>query len=201
MKLKRLIAYFLDMLIVTIIASAIFALCFNDNYRKFNKASDEYLNTIKNLVQEQKGNIDRAKLEEKTKKTNYEFIKAGTTQTIIILTVEIIYFIFVQYFSNGQTIGKKVMKLRIKQIGEDKLNAGLFVLREAILFVIPIKIIDLICLISTNMNTYLKINSLTSNLESLVMIVIIALIIFRADGRGLHELASKTEIVQEKREK
>ena len=32
MKFKRLIAYFLDMLIVTIIASAIFALCFNDNY-------------------------------------------------------------------------------------------------------------------------------------------------------------------------
>ena len=101
-----------------------------------------------------------------------------------------------QYFNKGQTIGKKLMKIRIKQQEGKKLDASQFVLREAVLFVLPVQIIDVICLLTTKMNTYLTINSVTSNINSLVTITIIAFVLFRKDERGLHEIVSKTEMEQ-----
>ena len=116
-----------------------------------------------------------------TNKINYDYLKSGQTQTIIVLTIEIIYFVFMQYFNKGQTIGKKLMKIRIKQQEGKKLDASQFVLREAVLFVLPVQIIDVICLLTTKMNTYLTINSVTSNINSLVTITIIAFVLFRKE--------------------
>ena len=202
MKFKRLIAFFLDMILVYIFANLLFMVCFNDSYVKNLKSSEEYLSTINSILEENKKEKDKQVILDKTKEINYNFLKSGTTLTIITLTIEIMYFVFAQYFNKGQTLGKKLMKIRIKQQDEEKLNAGLFVLRESVLFVLPIQIIDVICLISTKMNTYFIINNVTTNIQNLITIAIIAFILFRSDGRGLHEMLSHTEVVlEEKREK
>jgi len=194
MKLKRITAFFVDMIIVYFLANFIFMLFFKNDYEKFIKSSDEYIVVLKETINQTKKG-DNEEILEKTNKLNYNYLKSSSTETIIVLSVEILYFIFGQYFNKGQTIGKKLMKIKIKQIDSDKLNAGLFVLRESILFVIPIQIINIIGLMTTGMNTYLKINSITSNLQTLTMAAIVAFILFRSDGKGLHELASKTEVV------
>lgn len=202
MKFKRLIAFFLDMILVYIFANLLFMVCFNDSYVKNLKSSEEYLSTINSILEANKKEKDKQVILDKTKEINYNFLKSGTTLTIITLTIEIMYFVFAQYFNKGQTLGKKLMKIRIKQQDEEKLNAGLFVLRESVLFVLPIQIIDVICLISTKMNTYFIINNVTTNIQNLITIAIIAFILFRSDGRGLHEMLSHTEVVlEEKREK
>ena len=195
MKLKRIIAFFVDMIIVYFLANFIFMLFFKNDYEKFIKSSDEYIVVLKETINQTKKGDNEKEILEKTNKLNYNYLKSSSTETIIVLSVEILYFIFGQYFNKGQTIGKKLMKIKIKQIDSDKLNAGLFVLRESILFVIPIQIINIIGLMTTGMNTYLKINSITSNLQTLTMAAIVAFILFRSDGKGLHELASKTEVV------
>ena len=202
MKFKRLIAFLLDMILVYIFANLLFMVCFNDSYVKNLKSSEEYLSTINSILEANKKEKDKQVILDKTKEINYNFLKSGTTLTIITLTIEIMYFVFAQYFNKGQTLGKKLMKIRIKQQDEEKLNAGLFVLRESVLFVLPIQIIDVICLISTKMNTYFIINNATTNIQNLITIAIIAFILFRSDGRGLHEMLSHTEVVlEEKREK
>ena len=194
MKTKRVLAFFLDMILVYFIANIIFMTCFKTEYEKFVKSSDEYTSLIKSTISQSKESNDKEKLIEDTNKISYSYLKASSTETIIVLTIEIAYFVFAQYFNKGQTIGKKLMKIRIKQLNDDKLNAGLFVLRESILFVIPIQIINYICLLSTKMNTYLTINSITSNIQTIIYLTIIAFMIFRSDNRGLHEILSQTEV-------
>ena len=44
------------------------------------------------------------------------------------------------------------------------------------------------------MNTYLTINSITSNIQTIIYLTIIAFMIFRSDNRGLHEILSQTEV-------
>ncbi len=201
MKLKRLSAYLIDILLIYFIANTIFMVVFKDEYSRFAKSSEEYIATIQKVAEKTKDTKSIETIAEETKELNYNYLKLGTTSTILTLSIQIIYFVFAQYFNNGQTLGKKILKIRIKQIGEERLNAGLFVLRESLLFVLPIKIIDLVCLLTTKMNTYLTINALTSNIETLVTLAIIGFMLFRNDGRGLHEIISRTEVVPVKKEK
>lgn len=196
MKIKRFTAYIIDIILVYFVANAIFIICFNNDYKKFQKSTDEYVETLKKTMSNTKEKQNAEELIAQTNKINYDYLKSGQTQTIIVLTIEIIYFVFMQYFNKGQTIGKKLMKIRIKQQEGKKLDASQFVLREAVLFVLPVQIIDVICLLTTKMNTYLTINSVTSNINSLVTITIIAFVLFRKDERGLHEIVSKTEMEQ-----
>lgn len=195
MKLKRLLAFILDMVIIYIVANLLFMLCFNNQYEKFVNNSEKYMEKVQETIKKSDSN-NASELRENTKKISYDYIKSGTTETIIVLSLEIFYFIFVQYFNNGQTIGKKVFKLQVKQDTEKKLSAGLFVLRESILFLIPIQIIDVICLLTTKMNTYFAINTITSNIQTLTNFAIIGFILFRKDGKGLHDLISHTEVIR-----
>lgn len=198
MKYKRLIAYILDMLIIYIISSFIFMIVFRNDYQKYTEATEDYFNNITNIAKETK---DRNKMVDNVNEISYNYIKLGTTQTIFVITTEIIYFIFIQFFLNGQTLGKKLLKIKIVPLEGEKLEAGLFVLREIVLLVIPIRVIDLIALLTTGMNTYLKINNLTSNLNSIISILIIGTILFRQDERGIHDLISKTKVIRVEKER
>ncbi len=198
MKYKRLIAYILDMLIIYIISSLIFMIVFRNDYQKYTEATEDYINSITNITKETK---DRNKMVDNVNEISYNYIKLGTTQTIFVITTEIIYFIFIQFFLNGQTLGKKLLKIKIVSLEGEKLEAGLFVLREIVLLVIPIRVIDLIALLTTGMNTYLKINNLTSNLNSIISILIIGTILFRQDERGIHDLISKTKVIRVEKER
>lgn len=198
MKYKRLIAYILDMLIIYIISSLIFMIVFRNDYQKYTEATEDYINSITNIAKETK---DRNKMVDNVNEISYNYIKLGTTQTIFVITTEIIYFIFIQFFLNGQTLGKKLLKIKIVPLEGEKLEAGLFVLREIVLLVIPIRVIDLIALLTTGMNTYLKINNLTSNLNSIISILIIGTILFRQDERGIHDLISKTKVIRVEKER
>ena len=197
MKYKRLIAYILDMLIIYIISSLIFMIVFRNDYQKYTEATEDYFNNITNIAKETK---DRNKMVDNVNEISYNYIKLGTTQTIFVITTEI-YFIFIQFFLNGQTLGQKLLKIKIVPLEGEKLEAGLFVLREIVLLVIPIRVIDLIALLTTGMNTYLKINNLTSNLNSIISILIIGTILFRQDERGIHDLISKTKVIRVEKER
>ena len=198
MKYKRLIAYILDMLIIYIISSLIFMIVFRNDYQKYTEATEDYFNKITNIAKETK---DKNKMVDNVNEISYNYIKLGTTQTIFVITTEIIYFIFIQFFLNGQTLGKKLLKIKIVPLEGEKLEAGLFVLREIVLLVIPIRVVDLIALLTTGMNTYLKINNLTSNLNSIISILIIGPILFRQDERGIHDLISKTKVIRVEKER
>ncbi len=198
MKLKRLLAYFVDILIVYIIANLIFMVAFKNDYDKYMESSEKFLENLTNTVKDSKNNEDIIK---NTNKISYEYLKSGTTNTIIVVAIEIIYFVFIQYFLDGKTLGKKLTKIKVAPVNGEKLNAGLFVLREAVLFTIPIKIIDIICLLSTKMNTYLNINNVLSNINMIITIAIVATILFREDERGLHDLVGKTKVISLSKER
>ena len=52
----------------------------------------------------------------------YNLAKAGTTSTVLVVSLEIIYFIFFQYFMNGQTIGKRLLRIQIVPDKGEKLK-------------------------------------------------------------------------------
>lgn len=192
MKFKRLAAYLFDVIIISIISSLIFTTVFKQESEEYTKNSQEYIQSIMNTGS---GIEEDDYLEE----TYYKMQKNGQTYTVISVSIQILYFIFLQFFLNGQTIGKKLLKLRVVQEGAKKLDAGLFVLRCLILYSIPIKIIDLICLMNLNMKSYFNVSSILNKINMVIIIAIMGTIIFREDERGLHDIIAKTKVVSTKK--
>ena len=193
MKFRRLAAYLFDVIIISLISSLLFTIVFNKEAEEYTKKSQEYIEEIKNTG----SGIEK---DEFLEDIYYKMQKSGQTFMIINVSTQILYFIFLQYFLNGQTIGKKILKLRVKQEGEKKLEAGLFVLRGLILYSLPIKVIDLICLMNLNMKNYYNVSGILNRINMIIIFAIMGTIIFREDERGLHDLLAKTRVVSTKKE-
>ncbi len=190
MKLKRFSAYIIDIIIISFISSFIFTIAFKDKIEDYSNTSQEYMKKIT-----KKEELNEKELND----IGYKFSKSTQTLTIITISTQIVYAIFLQYFLNGQTLGKKIMKIRIVSEKEKKLNPSLFVLRESIFYLIPLKIIDIICLMVLKKTYYLSVTGIINDINSIIYIAIIGTIIFRKDERGLHEIISKTKVIEDKK--
>ena len=195
MKLKRLFAFLVDLFIVSIITSIIFSLpmfeSYNTAYSEAGREVLDYFNTIGS------GNVDMDVLNNLLYKLTY----ASRISSIIELGITILYFGVLQFLMNGQTLGKKLMKIQVQPNSGDTLNPGLFMLRMVILNNVIFNLITTIALIKFDKTTSLAVNSYCSYGILIVQIAIIGTIIFRDDERGLHDLIANTKVVPTKKEK
>jgi len=126
---------------------------------------------------------------------NYRLKKKSINNTIITLCTMLGYFGILQFFMNGQTLGKKVMKLRVVSLTCEKVSFGWLVIRSLIVNNIFLNTLNLGCLILFKMSLYNQIFNIIDMLISIVEAVIIYLIITRNDSRGLHDLVAKTQVI------
>lgn len=133
--------------------------------------------------------------DEKIEFYNYKLKKLSISNTLITLGCMLGYFGFLQYFLKGKTVGKLVLKLRIVSISGKRVGLLLLIVRSLIVNNIFINLLNLGCLWLFKMNTYNEIVSILDMIISVVEAVIIYLIITREDGRGLHDLITKTKVI------
>lgn len=126
---------------------------------------------------------------------NYRLKKKSINNTIITLCTMLGYFGILQFLMNGQTLGKKVMKLRVVSLTGEKVALGWIVIRSLIVNNIFLNTINLGCLVLFKMATYNQVFSIIDMIISIVEAVIIYLIITRVDSRGLHDLVARTHVV------
>lgn len=126
---------------------------------------------------------------------SYKLNKKNTTNSIITLVCTLIYFGILQYFLNGQTIGKKILKLQVVSATNKKLNIITFILRSLIINDILLNSVGVTFLILASKSTYLSISNIVSIAISIVEALIVYFVISREDGRGLHDLLFNTKVI------
>lgn len=126
---------------------------------------------------------------------NYKLKKNSINNTIITLGTMLGYFGILQFLMNGQTIGKKIMNLRVVTLTGDKVVLGWMIIRCLIVNNILLNTINLGCLLLLKMGSYNQVTSIIDLIISIVEAVIIYLIITRNDSRGLHDLVAKTQVI------
>lgn len=191
MTLKRIFAYLIDIFIVSILVNLILYLPFLKNTQeRYLETSNEYFEEIFNSTS---GSSDLT--EEELIKTVYNFQK--DTQAINILTVGVsfIYFGVIAFICNGQTLGKKILKIKVAPVKGDKLNPQLFILRAIIICNIIPRIAIIIITNYGGMTTWYTLYNIINNLQNVINFVIIGFIIFRDDERGLHDLICNTKVI------
>ena len=120
--------------------------------------------------------------------------------SIITLSVTLLYFGVLQYFLKGQSVGKKMFNIQIVSANDKKINILNYLLRSLIINNVLLNGINLLILQFASQEAYIKGNNVISIILSIVEAVTIFLVISREDHRGLHDLICNTKVISTKKE-
>lgn len=128
----------------------------------------------------------------------YELQNSSKLSSFISLAITIAYFVIFQTMYNGQTLGKKLLKLRVVDVESHKnINYLRMFLRSFLTLGIMSSSCSLIMLLMLSKNAYIIGYLITSGIEMLFIITVIIMILYRGDKRGLHDLITKTCVIKE----
>ena len=193
--LKRIIAYFIDILIVSIVVTPFINIkAINPYIDDYNKYYEEYTKLIEDA---NNGDIDTNSDEYKNQviDLNYKIAEYKVINSSISVVSLIVYFVIIQYFLKGQTIGKKILKLRVVSNKDKELNIGHYFVRSLILNNIIFSIILIVGVYLFGKTGYYNLSMVVSYLQLLVMSVIILMVVLRRDNRGLHDFLAGTKVI------
>ncbi len=193
LKIKRLGAYIIDIIIISIVASLISNISFiNPKLKDYKKDYNNYLK-ISEKYQEKK--ITSKEYTKKILNYSYYLEKDAIITSIISLSLMLLYFVFFQWWQNGQTFGKKFMKLKVESTNNKKVSLERYLLRSIILYSILFKITNIITISSLSMGNYIKVNNILYNIETGISFVVILSILINKEGRGLQDIICSTKVI------
>lgn len=193
--LKRVMAYLMDFLFITILVSFIVNIkIINPYLDKYRETYDKYNNLI---IDVNENKLDTESDEYKTKMVDltYDLNKYRVVSASISSILFLGYFGALQYILNGQTLGKKIMKIKVTSVSDKKLTILHFLTRSVILNNILFSIILIVGVYVFNKNNYYNLSLIITYIELLIMSLIVLMIVLRKDNRGLHELITSTKVV------
>lgn len=131
---------------------------------------------------------------------NYSLEKNMIIYNVIYIVMIIIYFGLLPIFTNGQTIGKRL--LRLKVVTKDGKDAGFvrYTVRSLILYQSVFTIIQMILVGTLSVDNYYTAIDFVTIARDLVYYVILFMVMVRIDGRGLHDFIAGTKVVMLDRE-
>lgn len=110
-----------------------------------------------------------------------------------------IYFVFIPYFFEGRTIGKKIMGLKIVRKDEELLMLNDLIIRNLIVNGLGFLLLSLSILYLSSGMFYFVITFILGILQILLVFISLFMILYRKDNRGLHDILSETMVVRDKK--
>lgn len=190
---KRIAAYIIDIIIVSLIVSAICMALPNNN--KENEKKLEELST-KLMTKE----IEVDKYLSEYKDLIYENNKNSILEQGINLAITVAYFVVFQYMNKGQTLGKKLLKIKVVDNNTNKeisILRGL--LRSTLLLNLISSTLSIVLIKIVSKNIYMNIYPTVNELETVFIFITAIFVLYRKDGRGLHDMMANSIVITEER--
>lgn len=187
---KRLCAFLIDMFLISMVTSLVTQPFVNKE--NLQKLSDETYDTIEQYT---KGKVDINTYINRTVDISYDMARASGLSTIIGLAISILYFVVYQFKCNGQTLGKKIMKIKIVKKDDTSLTINDILFRSLIINSILSDMVVLCFSIFASKDVYFYGAGIIQFMEYLVIFISCLLILSRKDKQGLHDMIVNTEVV------
>ena len=190
---KRLLAYIIDAILVTIISTSICMALPNKD-----KENEERLEELATKLMENKVTSDEYLQEYKD--ITYDSKKNTMLEAGISLALTLAYFVGFQYLNKGQTLGKKVFNLRVVDNDTKKpasIPKGL--LRSIFIFSTISSVLSLILIKLVAKSTFMNVYLTAEEIETVFIIITAIMVLYRKDGRGLHDMIAGTMVVVEEK--
>ena len=188
--LKRILAYIIDLFIINILVS-IFGLVIpvSDNMSKLNEElanlSEQYLNQ----------EIDDSTYLSLAYDIEYDLQKESIPISLISVVISILYFVVLPFYNKGQTIGKKLNRIKIVKCDDGKLEMNDLIVRAFINNTILFSLIELVMIIFVkNSDIVMTVSVILTYIQLLILFISLIMIIFTKKKMGIHGIISKTEV-------
>lgn len=191
--LQRVTSYIIDLVIISLVSYVV--LLFVPTSKAYEDALDRADDATNSYIE---GKISEKEYLSEYGEANYIMAKEGAVFTVISLLITTAYFGTYSYYKNGQTVGKKLMKIKVETMDGKTPSHPTLILRTLIIYGVITNVISLILLLFIKANMYIGTIGAIEAVQSLFVIVTIFMIIFRKDGRGLHDLICKTRVISTK---
>ena len=190
---ERLGSYIIDTIIVSFIFSII-CLGFGNNTTDTEKRMQELDDE---LIEEK---ITPEEYLKEYKNVLYDYQKENVLQSGISVALTIAYYVVFQYMNKGQTIGKKLLNIRVVD-KEDKKPIPILkgLLRSLVVFNILSGTLSILFLFLLEKGTYFNVYGTIAGIEGIFMLITIIFVLYRKDHRGLHDMITNTAVIKESR--
>lgn len=188
--MQRFVAFMIDVLLISVVAG-FFVIPFtdNDSIAKLNDSNDEVFEKYT------AGEIDEKSYFTESMNITYQLAKKNGILTFITLFLEILYFVVFQFYKGGQTIGKKIMKIKVVSTdGDLTINQVMF--RSLIIDMILLDMIVFGFVVFASESVYFYGTLFLEMIEYIIIFVSIVMICFGQSRRGLHDVITHTEVVK-----
>ncbi|MBE6155359.1 MAG: RDD family protein [Firmicutes bacterium] len=204
-KLKRVGAYLIDLLIISFLAVLVSQIkSLNPHQEKYEKVINEYQEYYEanfgNVTNIESSDLLNDEYADYMYKINYYSI----TNSLMEVAIIVLYFTFFPHFNNSQTVGKRMFKIKLESLDDKKVTLWKHFCRS---FFTPICAnIIFYNVITTLLNVgslfiFKKLMYLNANLAITYIINIfcyadILAILIRKDHRSIRDLIFKTRVVE-----
>ncbi len=192
--LKRFLAYLIDIIIVGIVMGIISAIFTTKNAtvlsNQFLELNEQVINTKLDF------SIYYSRVADITLSLDRENFMINIINCVII----ILYFVVLPLYKNGQTLGKKIFKIKIVREDKEDLTANELIIRNIVVNGLLNTFLAFCLVFLLSGFEYFTITSILGFIQFVLVVVSACMIIFRKDKKGLHDIITKTKVVYEKME-
>ncbi len=174
---QRVLAFLIDLVLLSIICSLITMFVpVNDTatklYEEQNRVLEGYVD----------GSVSMEEYVNQMVDLGYDISRQTVIVSIVTIVISLLYYVVYPCYNNGQTFGKKLMKIKIKKTNDKELSMNDL-------------LISVILVLFLSKNLYLSTSSLVSFIQYLVLIISLIMIAFTKNAQGLHDKVCKTEVI------
>lgn len=203
---RRISAFLIDVFLVTFVSTIFSSISYvnpfmenykvaYDEYREIYKSESESVltnPTIKNVVD----------YSNKMSKQIYKIDYSMLFNNIYYLVFSFLYFALFAYFTNGQTLGKKLFKLKVVRQDGEKVKLSNLMLRtllsgSSIFMGVNIIVVIQLLLLMIPQNQVYFYAILLSSMISYVIEIIGLVLLFSKEHRSLDDIIGSTKVIDE----
>lgn len=188
--LRRILAFLIDFALVTIVVVAISSLLpKNNNIDVLNR---EFNDTVSNME-----NVSFSVSFNQMALIYKDLDQARIMYSVINAVMIFIYFIFIPYFFDGKTVGKKILKIKTVRNDKECLSLKNLVIKNMIDTGLMYMLFSLMLIYILPGYSYFIFVISLSILQISLIVASICMIIKRKDKRGLNDILSGTKVVND----
>ena len=189
--IQRFAAFILDVFIVSMVASMI-AYPFLD-MNSIDKLSESSTQIVEDYMKQE------ISIEEYTNESisvSYEMARKQGILSLITIFLNVLYFVVFQIKNDGQTIGKKLLKIKVSSNDGKQLTMNQMIFRSLIINSILIDMVNFCVLLFTNQTAYFYGVGILSMVQFIMIAASGFMVMFSDKRQGIHDLIAHTDVVK-----
>ena len=186
---KRFIAYIIDLLIVYCIASLISTPFLNQSTS--NKLAKEMIEISEKY---ESGDISAEDYVVNYSSITYKIARNTGVYSIVTILFEIVYFVVLQLRWDGQTLGKKIMKLKVVS-DTGNLDVNQLIFRSFVANFILLNIISFIFMLFCPKSVYFYGIAIFEFIQYTICIISIFMVLYGKESLAIHDKIAHTRVV------